>query len=118
MVTNRFGVICFFKFRQNMPAEIHLKDNRRGIRWVSISYGEVEPLTVALEESEAISAQSPLDAPRPITFEWFHSNKTFKTQVKLTKDGLQMDAFDETYSSIYFLVEYFWQRKMQRDSRP
>jgi energy-coupling factor transporter ATP-binding protein EcfA2 len=97
----------FFKFNQDVPAEIHLKDNRRGVRWLSISYGDPQPLTVPLDESDKGVGQSPFDAPKPITFEWFHSNKTFQTQVKVTKDGLQMDTFDETYSAVYFFAGIF-----------
>lgn len=97
----------FFKFRQDTPAEIHLKDTRRGVRWVSISYGDPEPLTLSLDESERTLGQSPYDAPKPITFTWFHSGKTFTTQVKVTKDGFQMDAFDETYSTVYFFSGVF-----------
>jgi hypothetical protein len=97
----------FFKFRQDRPAEIHLKDTRRGVRWLSISYGEPQPLTVSLIEPEKVVGQSPFDAPKPITFEWFHSNKSFVTQVKVTKDGLQMDTFDESLSSIYFFPGIF-----------
>jgi AAA domain, putative AbiEii toxin, Type IV TA system len=98
----------FFNFRQDIPAEIHLKDSRRGIRWVSISYGETQPLTLSLDDSEGSPAgQSPLDAPKPITFEWFHSNKTFKTEVTVTKEGLKMDTFNEGYSSVYFFSGVF-----------
>ena len=98
----------FFKFRQDEPVYINLKDNRTGARWVSISYGETEPLTIRLDQPDKdVEQQSPLAAPRPITFEWFHSNKIFKTQVKVTKDGLQMDTFDETYSAIYFFPGTF-----------
>lgn len=92
----------FFQFHQDVPAEIHFKDSRRGVRWLSISYGDPQPLTVSLIDSEKNVGQSPFDAPKPITFEWFQSNRTFKTQVKVTKDGLQMDTFDEVYSSVYF----------------
>jgi energy-coupling factor transporter ATP-binding protein EcfA2 len=100
----------FFKFRQDVPAEIHFKDSRRGIRWVSISYGESQPLTVLLNDSDKTDrtvGPSPFDAPKPITFEWYQSNKTFKTQVKVTKDGLQMDTFDDVYSAIYFFSGVF-----------
>lgn len=97
----------FFKFRQDDPAEVHLKDSRRGVRWLSISYGDPLPLTVSFSESEKTVAQSPFDAPKPITFEWFQSNRTFSTKVKVTKDGLQMDTFDEAYAAVYFFSGIF-----------
>jgi energy-coupling factor transporter ATP-binding protein EcfA2 len=97
----------FFKFRQEDPVYISMKDNRTGLRWVSISYGEGLPLTIKLNEPDTVIDQSPLSAPKPITFEWFHSNRTFKTQVTVTKDGLKMDTFDEVYAAIYFFPGVF-----------
>jgi len=97
----------FFKFRQDEPVYINLKDNRTGARWVSISYGDTAPLTIRLDQPDKILEQSPLAAPKPITFEWYHSNNTFKTQVKVTKDGLQMDTFDEVYGAVYFFPGTF-----------
>jgi ABC-type cobalamin/Fe3+-siderophores transport system ATPase subunit len=93
----------FTDLNQDKTLTIRFTDNRTGVRWLNISYGEAQTLTVPLDKYE----QPILGAPKLITFERYANGRTHKSEVRVAKDGLQMDSFEDSYSMVYVFPAIF-----------
>jgi AAA15 family ATPase/GTPase len=93
----------FSDLNQDQVLTIQFTDNKSGIRWLNISYGETQTLTVPVGRDD----QPIVGVVKPITFERHGNGRNHTSTVKVAKDGLQMDSFDDAYPMLYVFPAAF-----------